>query len=148
MSQASAEENQVSGLKPKTTHCYVCGPKNHSGLHVTYVPDGDTGAKALYTAREEHSGWPGILHGGLTFTLMDEALGWALYFRDLAGVTARIETRFREPITVGTQMFVRAWMIDRRRKIITAKAEVRRDSADGAILAEADATMYLVDDLA
>jgi acyl-coenzyme A thioesterase PaaI-like protein len=42
----------------------------------------------------------GLLHGGVTFSLMDEALGWAVYFQGLYEVTARsrrLHKDIREP---------------------------------------------------
>jgi uncharacterized protein (TIGR00369 family) len=130
-------------LKPKSGHCYVCGPENAAGLQVSFSPEGANGSKAVYTARSEHGGWPGILHGGVTFSLMDEALGWALYFHGMAGVTARVETRFRQPIPIGTSLSIRAWTIERRRQLVTARAEIRDEGE--TLLAEADATMFLLE---
>lgn len=130
-------------LSRRTSRCYVCGPDNAEGLHVKFERDGETGARALYTAREEHCGWPGVLHGGMAFTLMDEALAYALYFQELYGVTARIETRFRQPIRAGAKLVIRAWTIDQRRRLVDARAEIRLDSESSALVAEATATMYL-----
>ncbi len=130
-------------LNPKTAHCFVCGPENTTGMHVPFVPDGENGSRAEYTARAEHCGWPGLLHGGVTFALMDEALAWSLYFQGLFGVTARVETRFRQPIPAGTKLIIRAWTTERRRRLVDARAEMRMDHADGALVAEAEATMYL-----
>ncbi|MBI2817040.1 MAG: PaaI family thioesterase [Acidobacteria bacterium] len=130
-------------LNLRTNRCYVCGPDNAEGLHVNFEQDGEHGARGFYTAREEHCGWPGLLHGGLTFTLMDEALAYALYFQELYGVTARIETRFRQPIPAGAKLLIRAWTISRRKQLIDARAEIRLDGNDGALVAEATATMYL-----
>jgi acyl-coenzyme A thioesterase PaaI-like protein len=135
-------------LRPKNVRaCYVCGPDNARGLQVAFLTDGARGSRALYTARSEHEGWPGLLHGGVTFSLMDEALGWAVHFQGLYGVTARIDTRFRRPIPIGMRVVIKAWTIDQRRRIATARAEVRaevRAEAEGqALLAEADATIFL-----
>lgn len=133
-------------LMPKTSACYVCGPDNAAGLHVPFVADGAHGSRGSYTVRAEHCGWPGLLHGGIAFALMDEALAWACYFQGLYGVTARVETRFRQPIPSGTKLMVRAWTTDRRRRLVTARAEIRldaQDGEDGTLVAEADATMYL-----
>ena len=76
-------------LSRRTERCYVCGPENAEGLHIEFEADSPTSARAIYIAREEHCGWPGLLHGGLAFTLMDEALAYALYFQNLYGVTDR-----------------------------------------------------------
>ena len=133
-------------LLPKTNACYVCGPENASGLHVPFVADGAHGSRASYTARAEHCGWPGLLHGGVAFALMDEALAWALYFQGLYGVTARVQTRFRQPIASGTKLTIRAWTLEQNRRLVSARAEIRLDAPNGeggALVAEANATMYL-----
>lgn len=129
-------------LRPKNVRtCYVCSPDNVSGLQVSFMADGAHGSRAHYTARPEHEGWPGLLYGEVTFSLMDEALGWAAYFQGLYGVTARIDTRFRRPIPIGTRVLIKAWTIDRRRRIATARAEVRAEEENHGLLAEADATL-------
>jgi len=132
-------------LDPKTSRCYVCGPENASGLQVPFAAEGQHGSRASYTAREEHCGWPGLLHGGVAFALMDEALAWALYFQGLYGVTARIETRFRQPIPAGSRLTIRAWTIERNRRLVTAHAEIHMDGENNPLMAEAEATMYLPD---
>jgi acyl-coenzyme A thioesterase PaaI-like protein len=129
----------------KTDRCWVCGPNNPGGLHVPFEPDGNHGSVARYVAREEHGGWPGMLHGGVIFALMDEALGWALYFHGLAGVTARFKARYREAIPIGAELTIRAWTMERRRNLVRAVAEVRRADDGAKLLVEATATMVLVD---
>jgi len=136
---------KITRVKPKTERCYVCGPENPGGLHVPFFRDGDHGCRALYTARTEHAGWPGILHGGITFALMDEGLGWAVHFQGLNGVTARAETRFRQPIPVGAKLVIRAWTIERRRQLMTARSEIRLDGEEQTLFAELDATMFLLE---
>ncbi len=137
------QTEQRTPLNLRTNRCFVCGPDNAEGLHLTFVQDGPNGARALYTARAEACGWPGLLHGGLAFTLMDEALAYALYFQDLYGVTARIETRFRRPIRAGAKLIIRAWTVEQRRNLVDARAEIRLDAEGSPLVAEASATMYL-----
>jgi acyl-coenzyme A thioesterase PaaI-like protein len=131
-------------LNDKDGNCYVCGPENPLGLHVSFAPHGEDGSRAVYTVRPEHTGWRGILHGGLTFTLMDEGLGWALYYQGLRGVTAKTEVRFRAPVSVGTPLIITAFVVNRARRLVRARAEVRRDDESQELLAELDATMYLI----
>ncbi|MBI3933266.1 MAG: PaaI family thioesterase [Acidobacteria bacterium] len=130
-------------LNLETKNCYVCGPQNAAGLRISFVADGQHGARAEYIARAEHCGWPGLLHGGITFALMDEALAYALYMQGLFGVTAKVQTRFRQPIRVGEKLLIRAWTQEQRRRLVDARAEIRLDSAGNPLVAEADATMYL-----
>ena len=130
-------------LDTKTDQCWVCGPGNTSGLKVAFVPHGDNGSRAEYVARAEHGGWPGVLHGGLLLALMDEALGWSLYFHGSGGLTARFDARFRQPVPIGSNLVVRAWTLERRGRLVKARAEVRMDSDHGALVAEADASMFV-----
>ncbi len=126
-------------------NCYVCGSDNPNGLHVDFRQDGPDGCRADYTARAEHCGWPGIVHGGLLFTLMDEALAWALVYAGLRGVTARGDVRFCAPAAVGREMIVTAQLGQRRRALVRARAEIRSADADRELIAELEASMYLTD---
>jgi acyl-coenzyme A thioesterase PaaI-like protein len=129
----------------KTDRCWVCGPQNPAGLNVSFEPVGNNGSRARYVARDEHGGWPGVLHGGVLLALMDEALGWSLYFHGPGGVTARFDARVRRQTPIGSTLVVRAWTTERRGRLVKARAEVRMDTDDGPILAEADASMFLGD---
>ncbi|KAJ2901915.1 putative thioesterase family protein [Zalerion maritima] len=46
------------------------------------------------------TGWPGVVHGGMLATIMDECLGRTAIrcFEDGTGVTARLEMRYRAPV--------------------------------------------------
>ena len=128
----------------KDTTCFVCGADNPLGLHVPFEQDGESGSRATYIARKEHGGWNGILHGGVTFSLMDEAFGWCLFFQNIPSVTARITTRFHQPAHIGARLSIRAWIVKQRRNLFDAKAEVRLDTPQGELIAEADAVLYSI----
>src|SRR5260370_34812687 len=85
-------------LQTKTRECWVCGPQNRAGLNVRFAPFGQNGSEARYTARAEHGGRPGVLHGRGLLALMDEAPGWPLYFPGSGGLTARVAPRFRPTV--------------------------------------------------
>jgi uncharacterized protein (TIGR00369 family) len=125
--------------------CYVCGSENPSGLHVTFARDGDAGCRAEYVARPEHVGWPGLIHGGLLFTLMDEAVAWAVCYAGLRGVTARCEVQFRRPVTVGASLVVTGRVVESSRRFVRTRAEIREAGPGSALAAELDARMYLTD---
>jgi acyl-coenzyme A thioesterase PaaI-like protein len=76
---------------------------------------------------------------------MDEAVGWAVHFQGLSGLTAKTEARFRQPIPIGMKLVVKAWTVSQRRQIMTARAEIKVDAENELLVAEADATMYVQD---
>jgi uncharacterized protein (TIGR00369 family) len=134
----------MSPVEKKSSKCYVCGPDNPMGLRVEFGPHGAQGSRACYTALAEHTGWDGVLHGGVILALMDEAFGWSLFFQDIAAVTARVEARFHKPIPVGVRLIVTAQVLKQHRRLFEARAEVREDGLEKALFAEATATMCLI----
>ncbi len=126
-------------------NCYVCGTDNPQGLHVEFTRDGSEGCRAEYTARVEHEGWPGIMHGGVLFTLMDEAAAWALAYAGVRGVTVRGDVRFCTPAKVGTPLVITARVVERKRKLVRARAEIREAEAADVLVAELESSMYLTD---
>jgi acyl-coenzyme A thioesterase PaaI-like protein len=131
-----------------TSICYVCGVENPFGLHVPFTRDGDSGSRASYVVRPEHVGWPGLLHGGVLFTLMDEAVAWAVYYSGFRAVTAKAETRFRVPIQVGASLVITGSVVERARRLVRVRAEIQRDDNGHEKVADMVATMYLLDDAA
>jgi len=124
-------------------NCYVCGSENDRGLHVPFEPDPEGGSRAVYLARAEHEGWPGIIHGGLLFTLMDEAVAWACTFANATCVTAKAEARFRVSARVGMRLVVTGRVTLASRRAMRARAEIRNGEA-GDLIAELDAMMAVV----
>ncbi|KAK1982550.1 HotDog domain-containing protein [Colletotrichum cereale] len=55
------------------------------------------------------AGWPGVVHGGMLSTIMDEAMGRlaALSFPANTAVTAKLSVGFKEPVTPGMLYIVR-----------------------------------------
>ncbi len=127
-------------------YCYVCGQENERGLRVRFEAQPGGGCRAEYVARAEHVGWPEVIHGGLLFTLMDEAVAWAVIVAGLHGVTAKAEARFREPARVGERLVVRGWLVDPPRRVTRARAELRAGSDEGRLIAELDAVMAITRD--
>ncbi len=129
---------------PSFPTCFVCGSQNPSGLHIPFEPAPDGSARAEYTARPEHVGYPDRIHGGIIFTLMDEAVAWALCFAGLRGVTARAESRFREPVRVGARLVITGRIMERERRLVRTRAELRFAENPSILASELDATMFLV----
>ncbi len=92
-------------------------------------------------------GGQGYLHGGVLFTLMDEAVAWSLYYSGLCGVTAKAETRFKNPAPVGASLVITGAVVKRARRLVRVRAEVQRADSNNEKLAELMATMYLLDEV-
>lgn len=121
--------------------CYVCGLENPSGLKIPFTKDGEGASRAEYVALPEHAGWPSVVHGGLLFTLMDEAVAWACTYAGRRCVTAKAEARFRTPGRVGVPMVVTGRVTRVSSLALRARAEIHLGDDSGELVAELDATM-------
>ncbi|MDA0815346.1 MAG: PaaI family thioesterase [Chloroflexi bacterium] len=121
--------------------CFACGDRNPHGLHMRFErdPDGPAGAVVCYySPRDADQGFPGTLHGGIISTLLDESMAWALWAKSRAlGVTAKMETRFRQPVLAGTDLSIHAVMTGERGRRMEVEAAVA--GPDGTVLVEASA---------
>jgi len=116
--------------------CFACGRENPIGLKLSFGFDGDDYA-TTFRVRPEYQGWPGIAHGGLLSTVLDETMARLLWEKRLDAITARLEVRFRQPLPVGETVGIRARITRQRPPLVETAAEARL--SDGTLVAEAKA---------
>lgn len=123
--------------------CFVCGRENPVGLHLTFYEDPEAGqVVAPLNIPERYQGYPGIVHGGILSTILDETTGRAINVgQDDAQfwVTARLEMRYRRPTPTETPLTAVGWVVKRRSRTAEVAGEIRL--ADGTVTAEASAVV-------
>lgn len=81
--------------------CFVCGPDNDCGLRSTFRTL-DTGeVEGVFTPDVRHSGYEGIVHGGIIMGFLDEVLGRLAFVRDRMFLTHTLEVTFRKAASPG-----------------------------------------------
>jgi len=123
--------------------CFVCGIDNPVGLHLKFY-ETDSGEVAVdFTPPEHYQGYPGVLHGGIAASILDETAG-----RSVMGIfpprfmfTAKLEIKYRKNIPVGKPLKI----IGKLGKVRGRMAECWSGifSQEGELLAEAN--VLLVD---
>jgi acyl-coenzyme A thioesterase PaaI-like protein len=63
--------------QPNSRHCFVCGLENPVGLQLKIYQLGPGLIETTFTAPEHFQGYPGVLHGGIVATILDEISGRA-----------------------------------------------------------------------
>lgn len=89
--------------------CFVCGFNNKSGLKARFFILENNYLVALFKPINEHQSYPGRLHGGISATILDEAIGRAIMNEvdsDVWGVTIDFSVRFRKPVPMDKQLMV------------------------------------------
>ena len=121
--------------------CFVCGQHNPYGLHLVFSREDDS-IVADFQPREEHQGFPGVIHGGIVASILDEVLGRT----SLLGshpewtMTGRLEVRYRRYVPYGPLLRVRARLDTERSRVLQASGVLTLADDESTILAEAKGT--------
>lgn len=115
--------------------CFACGEENTRGLGMRFEMQGER-ATATFSVPDFLQGYPGQAHGGGVATMLDEAMGWAVYGRGIWAMTAKFTMRFRASVPLNTPLTVSGWVTRDRGRFLEMRAELR--SREGRLLAEAE----------
>ncbi|MEJ5367917.1 MAG: PaaI family thioesterase [Bryobacteraceae bacterium] len=107
--------------------CFACGQENAIGLKLVFERHPHGEAAATWIPAEAHEGWPGVVHGGLLSTALDEAMSHALIAAGLRAMTAELRVRFREPAPSGRPLTLRGWIVRRVKRLVEAEASITGD---------------------
>ena len=121
--------------------CWGCGSAP-AGIRLPQPEvEGLTEYEAWFSFDERHQAAPGLVHGGLVAAALDEACGLLATWYRFPAVTARIFVRYRAPVSINTELLVRAQLVEERGR----RLHVDGSLTDGnEVLAEARAAFLHV----
>ena len=114
------------------------------GIQAITLEDGR--ARCSLTIDRRHYNPNGVLHGGVTFTLTDVAMGSAVFSTLPKGertTAMEVQVRFLRAVTGGT-LTVEGEVVSRHERIAVTRAEVTDDR--GRLVAAATGTFYVFPD--
>ncbi|MER5541207.1 PaaI family thioesterase [Streptomyces sp. NPDC002589] len=120
-------------------HCFGCGPGQPHGLHVEARAGEGVSLTAEFTVQPAHQGAPGLAHGGVLTTALDETLGSLNWLLRTIAVTGRLETDFVRPVPLGTTLYLEAEVTAVAGRKIYSTATGRIGAPDGPVAVRADA---------
>ncbi len=113
--------------------CFACGQRNETGLRMVFRREGDR-ICADFQPAKQHQGFPGVLHGGIIASLLDETLGRTGALRGEWVITGKLDIRYRQPAPIGEPLRVWGEIVRERPGAIEAMGAVER--GDGSPVAE------------
>jgi uncharacterized protein (TIGR00369 family) len=123
--------------QPNSKMCYACGVENRAGLHLHFYEDESGQVVVKFTPEDAYQGYPGVLHGGIICTLLDETIGRALLSDDYWAATGKLEIRFLQPVPLRKPLTVTGRVTRPTRRAAEGTGEIRLQ--DGTIAAEGKA---------
>jgi len=134
--------NPFSPIWREEYNCFGCSPQNEIGLRLQFY---DTGEELVAYWEPDHHfmGYPGIVHGGIQATLMDEIAAWVIYVRcETSGVTHDMNVTFHYPLRASKgKATIKARLIEQGEKHALLKAEVY--DGEGKLCSEATLNYYI-----
>lgn len=119
----------------------------HGGLRLRVVGDVRNGIEAEVTIVPAHQGAPGLTHGGVLATAMDEAMALAIWrMLNRPYVTARLETSYLVPVPLGTLLRITATCTALHGRKAYTEANARTAGSGGPVLVHATA-LWVAPDL-
>lgn len=109
MAEPKTTTYQVVGMQPISRECLVCGTDNALGIKARFYETATRELIALFTLRPEHQSYPGIAHGGMSATVLDEVIGRAIMMdhdHQTFGMTIDLQVRYRKPVPLGVELKV------------------------------------------
>ena len=110
-------DNAERTYSPGAHKCFVCGPDNPIGLHLTFRLE-DGVCVSEFTPGENHQGYPGVIHGGMIYSALDDVMANWLYLRGARAYTARCEIRYRRPAHEGETLHLVGRQTARKRRLV------------------------------
>ncbi len=91
-------------LQPNSRMCFICGLENPVGLKLRIYEVESGVVESTFTAPGHFQGYPGVLHGGIIATIIDEMSGRALMGtvdKPRFMFTAKLEVKYRKNVPIG-----------------------------------------------
>jgi acyl-coenzyme A thioesterase PaaI-like protein len=120
-------------------HCFVCGAKNTTGLRLKFHREGEQ-VVADFLPDASFEGFPGVVHGGILASLLDETLARTALLYQQWVMTGRLEIRFRRPALVGQLLRVTAEAEQRRARMVIARGKIALANEPSIVVAEGQGT--------
>jgi uncharacterized protein (TIGR00369 family) len=107
----------------------VCGQSenNTDSLQLVFDCDSEKRVTTKFRVTERHQGYDGLLHGGMTSTLLDAAMTHCLFVHGIQALTAELVVRFMAPIPLGADLLVSAQLTGQRRGIYQLEGTITHD---------------------
>lgn len=133
--------NSHSSKQPNSDMCFVCGRKNPAGLYMRFYDNGKDEVLSKYTVAERYQSYPGIVHGGILASMLDEVVGRVAMIGDHHHfmVSVKLQVLYRHPVPVETPLIIRGRIVKLRGRLGKAQGEIILP--DGKVACEAAITL-------
>lgn len=133
-------ESRLTNLKTfQAKHhpfCLLCSGSGLFGPGLVFEAGENGDLKATFHPTAGLQGYEGVLHGGMTASVLDCIMTNCLFTLGIVAFTAELRVRYREPVAIGTGISLRAWVEQLHPPLFFMRAELVQE---GCVRATASA---------
>ena len=134
-------DSSTKQIEYKDQYNFVIGSKNPRGINLKTKVQNNM-VIADYTFLPEHVGPPNITHGGVLSAICDDVMGLVCFCLNRISMTINLNVNYLQPVYLGKQYFIKAWLVDINNKKITCESIIYDEKK---ICIEASGLFYLYD---
>jgi acyl-coenzyme A thioesterase PaaI-like protein len=116
--------------------CIVCGMKNPFGMKAFFYELENNELIAIFKPLEEHQSYPGILHGGIAASILDETIGRAILMgqeKEIWGVTMEFHVQYLKPTPLNEELKVVGRITKEEERIFEGTGELILNNGEIAV---------------
>lgn len=130
---------KITSKQHLSKNCLVCGVENDLGLKTKFYETENQEVIAIFTPHDKLQSYPGVLHGGISATILDETIGRAImahYGKDSFGVTIELKIKYKKPVPLGCELKVIGRLSKAKGRIFEGTGELILPNGEIAVSAE------------
>ena len=130
---------RVTGQQHISKNCLVCGIENDFGLKTKFYETENKELIGIFTPHDKLQSYPGVLHGGISATILDETIGRAIMMyggQSMFGVTIELNVKYKKPVPLGVELKVIGRITQDKGRIFEGTGELLLPSGEVAVSAE------------
>lgn len=120
--RAETSSDEVARLTRRAS-----GSGHPSGRGVDFAVEPGGEVRGTWRPLEKFESYVGVLHGGVTATLLDSAMNQVLTVRGIVALTGELNVRFRRVVRTEAPVEVRAWLERTHGTLMHLAAELWQD---------------------
>jgi uncharacterized protein (TIGR00369 family) len=141
---ARGEKLELMPLAHGAQHsCFGCGPANRTGLKLKFYVNQEHTIVCHFRIPRRFEGPPGLTHGGVIATLLDEAMSKVNRHKGVVAMTRQMDVEYLRPVPLNTPLRLEGRSAGGGGRVHRCEAAIV--DGNGAVLAQSKGVFIQVD---
>ncbi len=124
----------------EANYCFVCSKINPKGIHLE-IECSKGIALAKFSIEREYEGYPGIVHGGILASILDDVMGNIKFNEGYIAYTCELNIKYLKKCKIGENLFAKAWVKNSSHRIFETEGEIT--GYNGVLRVKAEAKYFI-----